>query len=108
MENRYGGSLAETLGGVAMGDITKISKILMKASHGQISKAGEDTLKTAMRNVPFVNLFYTKAAYNYLLFYNMLEYTNPGFKRRMESRMKKTTGQSFFIPPSKTFNQEKQ
>ena len=55
---------------------------------------------TAQGNTPFVNLFYTKPALDYLVFYQLQEMVNPGYLRRMERNVKRDQGQEFFLPPS--------
>ncbi len=61
--------------------------------------AASDTVRFARRNlVP--NLFYTRAAVDYLFYYNLLELTNPGSLRRMERRQNREYGTEYFVKPS--------
>ena len=50
--------------------------------------------------MPFVNLFYTKAALGHLVLFQLQESINPGFLQRMERRIQKENGQTFVLPPS--------
>ena len=65
---------------------------------------GDDVTGRALTKVfnsaPFVNLFYTRWALDYLVLYRLQEMANPGYLRRMEERVQKEKNQSFVIPPS--------
>ena len=63
--------------------------------NGELGDAGEKTLKFGIRNTPFINLFYTKAAMDYLFIYGMSEAMNPGFLARTERKFAKEYGQEF-------------
>mgnify|MGYP001594006474 CR=1 FL=1 len=62
--------------------------------------AGAKLLRTGINTLPGINLFYTRAALDYLILYQMQESINPGYLRRMERRIEKENGQKFFLPPS--------
>ena len=67
-------------------------------------KVGRQLYKTISTNIPFLNLFYTKAAFDYLIGYQMMETMNPGVLKRMEKRMEKDYNQEFlFTKPSQQF-----
>jgi hypothetical protein len=59
-------------------------------------------VRLAINNTPFANLFYTQAAMDYLIFYQLQEMSNPGYLERMESSLRNDQNQRFFIPPSDT------
>lgn len=61
---------------------------------------GGRALTKAFNSAPFVNLFYTRWALDYLVLYRLQEMSNPGYLRRMEDRVQKEKNQSFIIPPS--------
>ncbi len=100
--NRFGGSPLETLSGPAIGEMSNALRIF-----GAL-KDGDDVAARALRqsigNVPFNNLFYTRAALDYAVFYQMQEWVNPGSLERYEARVKSERGQTFLIPPSETVN----
>jgi len=52
-------------------------------------------------NTPFINLFYLRMALDYLILYNIQEWQNPGYLRRLERRMDRDFNQRFYIPPSR-------
>jgi len=61
---------------------------------------GANVLRTIINNTPFINLFYTRQALDYLFLYELQEMVNPGYTRRMESRIMRENNQQFFVPPS--------
>ena len=96
--NRYGQSLTQTVAGPTFGAIDDIFRTMHKFARGD--EVAAEATKFAMRNTPFVNLFYTKAALDYLVLHGFSEMANPGYLRRMEKRFKDQGGQDFFFPPS--------
>ncbi len=67
-------------------------------------KEGQDVKGRAItkvfNNIPFVNLFYTRWAMDYLILYRLQEMSNPGYLRRMEQRVRDEKHQQFIVPPS--------
>ena len=96
--NRYGQGPLETLAGPSFGTAADVLKIFGKFRSGD--DAAAETVRLAMRNIPGANLFYAKLALDYLFMYELTEFANPGYFKRMERRMKKDTGQEFYFPPS--------
>lgn len=98
--NRFGRSLLDTLAGPTLGTIADLDQLRAKAM------AGEDVyspiIRIAQSNMPGVNLFYTKAAIDYLFLYQLQEMASPGYLRRTERRIEREQGQEFLIPPSRT------
>jgi hypothetical protein len=48
-----------------------------------------------------MNLFYTRAALDYLIIYRIQEALNPGFLRRMEQRAERDNGQTYWLAVSR-------
>jgi len=96
--NRYGQSPLETFAGPALGTAGDLLKLYSKFRDGD--DAAAETVRLALRNTPFLNLFYAKLALDYLFIYELTEASNPGYFKRMERRMKKDTQQEFYFPPS--------
>ena len=105
--NRFGGTPIDTAAGPGIGivlgkggvvDITQ--RMIHGVADGDAPDVGAALLKLAQSNIPGANLFYTKAAMDYLVFYRLQEMANPGYLKRMERRMKKENNQTFFFPPS--------
>lgn len=104
--NRFGGGLTETAIGPTFGAAGDLANLIMKARDASISADEEvklaDYLTFATQNTPFVNLFYTRPAIDYLFLNSMREAVSPGYMKRQESRRKTDYGQTKaeFLPDS--------
>jgi hypothetical protein len=97
--NRFGRSLPETAAGaVISGPVSDVSALWASMIRGEF-KAGT-ALKMATDNTPFINLFYTRTALDYLLLYHLQEMASPGVLKKREQRMKQATGRDYLVPPS--------
>lgn len=96
--NRMGGSLSSSLVG-PVGNLADTAADLWTRV-----RTGDDFaavgFNAALANTPFMNLFYTRVALDYLILYRMQEAMNPGFLRRMERRAERENGQTYYLPPS--------
>lgn len=96
--NRFGGGLLSTVAGPAAGTVNDVFDLYQRV------KSGDDVAAQAFRvginNTPFVNLFYTRTALDYLLLYRIQEALNPGYLRRMQRRVERENKQTFWLPPS--------
>lgn len=99
--NRFGGGLTQSLSGPTLGLIDGGYDLFARA------RDGDDTAAAAVRytiqNTPFANLFYTRAALDYLFLHSLQEALNPGSLRRMERRIEKENAQRFLISPSRNY-----
>ena len=59
-----------------------------------------DLIRLIKSNIPFANLFYTKQALDYMIWYQLQEAVNPGYLARMEARVRKENAADFWLPPS--------
>lgn len=96
--SRYGRRLVDQLVGPAPADIARAVELVGSALRGE-DVAGE-AVQLGKTNMPLTNLFYTKWAMDYLIFYNLQELASPGYLRRMEDRVERENNQTFIIPPS--------
>ena len=46
-----------------------------------------------------MNLWFTGIAFNYLLWYRLQDWINPGYLQRMENRMRQENGTQFWLSP---------
>jgi len=97
IQNEYGNNVFETLLGPTASDLNKLRDIVMNLNDP--AKAGKKFVQFAENNVPFLNLYYTKAAYDYLIGYQIKEFLDPGFFERMRQRHEEKRGQSYFLKP---------
>jgi hypothetical protein len=97
--NRVGGSWASTLlGPTAGGTVSDIERIFNAAKSGRDPSAV--AFRGVLNNTPFANLFYARAAADYLFLYAIQEQLNPGFLRRFERQVERDNNQRFWAPPS--------
>ena len=97
--SRFGASFTDTLIGPTFGQVDSIAELYSKAVRGQ--DVGATLLNIAKSNTPFINLFYTKMAVDYLFLYQLQEMVNPGYLSRLEQRIMRDNNQTFFLPPSR-------
>jgi len=106
--NRFGGGFLDTAMGPLFGDVSSAGDLFNKSRDyvtGQSDDAPDvEAFNFVKGNTPFINLFYTRAAVDYLILYHIQEALNPGSLRRMEERLKREQGQEFILPPSEVVN----
>lgn len=101
--NRYGGGAAETLIGPGLGTITDAVDLLTKVKNAGFDGEqgiGADAVRLLKSNTPFANLFYTKQAMDYLVWFHLQEMANPGYLQRSEAKSQSESGQGFIMRPS--------
>ena len=96
--NRFGGKFSDNLVGPVPAMLGEIVDIYHKALRGDDVAA--ESLRMILNHTPFINLFYTRIALDYMIIYRMQEALNPGYLRRMERRVEKENGQTFLFRPS--------
>jgi hypothetical protein len=72
---------------------------------GEPTAALDDTGRKLVGTIPGANLWYTKAALDYHVFYQMYEWMNPGYLSRMEQRRRQAGLPDFRYPPSESVSQ---
>ena len=97
--NRFGQNPAETLAGPVLGaGFNTVLDLWNRLKDGK--DLAPEAVRAVFDNTPFVNLFYTRTALNYLFLYQAQEALNPGFLRRYERTIRQNNNQSFIVPPS--------
>jgi len=96
--NRFGGKFSDLLVGPVPAMVSDMVDLYHKALQGDDVAA--QALKKAIDHTPFLNLFYTRMALDYLIIYRMQEAMNSGYLRRMERRVEKDNAQTFLLRPS--------
>ena len=97
IQNQYGNGVFETALGPTASDIKKFIDVVKNMNEPK--KAGKKFLQLAEGHTPFINLYYTKAAYDYLIGYQIKEYLDPGFFNRMKKRNEENRGQTYYFKP---------
>ena len=98
--DRFGNGFASSLVGPLGGVVGNMGTIAGEAIRGDFKNAAEDSLRVAMSNTPFVNLWYTRAALDWLVLYHLREWISPGALEREAKRMQDEFGQEFIVKPS--------
>ena len=96
--SRTGGSLSSSLIGPTFGIVDTVADLWTRIRAGDDVAAA--SFNAALANTPFLNLFYTRTALDYLILFRIQESLNPGFLRRTEQRIQRDNGQTYFLPPS--------
>ena len=98
---------ATIIAGLAGPTATTVADVLLAVNYGirgEGGNAGKAAYRAVTSNIPFLNLFYIKTAYDYLIGFNMMETMSPGALKRVENRMKKDYNQEYlFTKPSQKF-----
>lgn len=97
--NRYGQSFTQTLAGPTFGSVDDLATMYSKFIKGE--SVAKDAVRFAISNTPYANLFYTRAAMEYMFLHGMMEHLDPGYLRRVEKKLEKDYGQQYFFPPSR-------
>jgi hypothetical protein len=92
--NRFGGGFADTVVGPLGGVVADLVKTGTLALHGEPGEARDQAIRTAMNNMPYLNLWYTRAAMDWLLLDRIKEALSPGYKRRLRQTMEKEYGRT--------------
>jgi hypothetical protein len=96
-QSRFGSSTVETASGPVISEAGKLVELMQRLRDGD--DAAASTFSFMRNNTPFINMFYSRAALDYLFFYQVQENLNPGYLRRMERRVKKENKQDFLLSP---------
>lgn len=70
-----------------------------KAARGERTDEGAKSLQWLKSNIPFLNMWYTRAAMNHILWNDMQEAASPGYLDRMQSRALQTKGTTWWWDP---------
>ena len=97
IQNEYGNGIFETALGPTASDIKKFFDMVQ--SMNDPKKAGKKFYELAEGHTPFLNLYYTKAAYDYLIGYQIKEFLDPGYWERMKSNHSEKRGQTYYMKP---------
>lgn len=114
--SRHGMNFVEGLAGPTIGQANRLVELynLLKqdsadAFRDRDKHKGSQTAALAVKsvrdNLPFMNMIYTRAAFDYLITNRLQEWLNPGYLQRMEQGMKQRSGTEFWLSPQKVNSQ---
>jgi hypothetical protein len=98
-QNRFGGGLGETLAGPAVGTVNDLWRTVGIVT-GTSDATASEAYTTISSNIPYINMWYTRALLDYSIGYSFREMLSPGWMKRREKQMKKD-GREYFFPPRK-------
>ena len=96
-ETRGSGDILKNIAGPVPLTALDLMTALTYVTQGKPDTAGRTAYNAIRHSIPFANLFYTKAAIDYLFGYQVMESMSPGTMRRLERRMKKDYDQEFIF-----------
>ena len=103
-ETRSGGDIIGSIAGPVPLTAFDLVQAIKYGIRGEGGKAGRTAYRAVSSSIPFLNLFYLKTAFDYLIGYQIMETMSPGTLRRLERRMKRDYNQDFLLTkPSSTF-----
>ena len=102
--NRFGGSALESLAGPIPSAVAGTGGLLgipASAFRGDVGQVGHDLFRFTQNNMPFLNLWYTRAAFDYLVGYQIRESMSRGSLRKMQRKLKEDFNQEYLFAPTK-------
>ena len=103
-EQRDGSTIIAGLAGPGATTVADVLLAINYGIRGEGGKAGKAAYRAVNSNIPFMNLFYIKTVYDYLIGFQMMETMSPGALKRVEKRMKKDYNQEYLLTkPSSMF-----
>jgi hypothetical protein len=106
--DRFGGGVASSLPGPAIGEAARLVDLVQKARQGaadyaetgkQSDVGKADFINFALSNAPFVNLHFVRAALDLAILNTLQEWASPGTFKRREATVLKQFGQHYIVPP---------
>lgn len=99
--SRFGMSAIDTLVGPTAGQINSVAELWTDLTHMKKGAAtGALAVRMVRSNTPYLNMIYTRTAFDYLVMYRLQEWLNPGYLERMERTMKDKQGIEFYLRPT--------
>jgi hypothetical protein len=95
------------LGGPVLSDSETVAKIVRQAISGGAvnsvtgrSQIPGELVKLASQNTPLIDLWYTRLALDYLVYWRLQEAASPGYLQRYEERVREKEHSDFLVAPS--------
>ena len=99
--SRDGGGFTDTAVGPVAGQVgNAVLKIWNNIKSGTPKDIPSEMFGLGLNNTPFINLFYTRTALNWLFLNSIQESLNPGYLRRAQQNLKRQTGQTYWLSPA--------
>lgn len=96
------------LAGPVVGDAARVGGLVTEYVQAGLQKhpqkafrnSNADLLRFVEGLVPFINAWYARLMTNWLIFNRLQEAASPGYLERYQRRVKKESGQNFWLPPT--------
>jgi hypothetical protein len=102
--DRHGHSILGSLAGPTYGQVENIMDLrndfMNGLTKGKWAPFGAAAIHEARGNLPFVDMWWTFKAFDYLVTYRLLDWLNPGYLRRYEQKQKRERGIDYWMRPS--------
>lgn len=102
-DNRAGSPNWASFAGPVFGSVVDLANLTVgnagQAAQGKNTHFGAETIRFAKSHMPFVNLWYAKAAIDHAGLQDLQEYLSPGYLGRMRRRAQKDWGQDYWWRP---------
>ncbi len=96
-----------SLGGPLLSDSETVAKVVRQAISGGAvnqstgrSQIPGELVKLASQNTPLVNLWYTRLALDYLVYWRLQEAVSPGYLQRYDQRVRNQEHSGFWLSPT--------
>lgn len=101
-QNKYGGGILDSVVGPTISTAADVGKLLVRLREGDMKKSMAESLGIFKQLPPAsaLNLFYTRAAADYFIFWQLQEAINPGYMQRWEARTRRENNQDFWLSPA--------
>lgn len=96
-KTRSGSEIMATAAGPFATEAFNALQAIKYGIRGEKDPALRQAYKSVVGNIPFLNLFYAKTAFDYAIGYQIMETLSPGYLRKMEKKMKEDSGQEFLL-----------
>ncbi len=94
-----GQGLLEMTGGPGIGVVQRAANIMGDLVEGDATGAATEASRIVKTVTPGANIFYSRLALDYFLYWPMAEYLRPGFARRVEKRAEEERGHQYWAGP---------
>ncbi len=90
-----GQGILEQTAGPGLGLVFDVRDLVQEGMEGDSVGAAAEASRIAKTVIPGANIFYSRWAVDYMLFWPMAEYLRPGFARRVERRAREERGHEY-------------
>ena len=106
--DRHGHSILGSIAGPTYGQAENIinlrNEFLEGLTKGKWAPLAAGAAHEVRQNLPFVDMWWTFKAFDYMVTYRFLDWLNPGYLRRFEQKQQKERGIQYLLRPSAVVN----